>query len=238
MPWKLGPGRQTLAHFKSSPSPQPNAQGAASRGFVKLWQFRPGRGTVAEPDRDHGPYRRDANLARVEAVLFLAREPLNSRRIAELADLADGTQARTLIRRLNHLFDDGGAALLVEELAGGYQLLTRPVFAPWLKRITDAPIEARLSAPAMETLAVVAYRQPILRAEIESIRGVGCEDILRQLLDRDLVRIVGRSEDLGRPLLYGTTKRFLEVYGLRSLNELPRAAELKRTPELLEAPIH
>ena len=90
----------------------------------------------------------------------------------------------------------------------------------------------------METLAVVAYRQPILRAEIESIRGVGCEDILRQLLDRDLVRIVGRSEDLGRPLLYGTTKRFLEVYGLRSLDELPRAAELKQTSELLEAPIH
>src|SRR5262249_62030478 len=87
---------------------------------------------------------------------------------------------------------------------------------------------ARLSAPAMETLAVVAYRQPILRAEIESIRGVGCEDILRQLLERDLVRIVGRSEDLGRPLLYGTTKRFLEVYGLRSLDDLPRAAELRQ----------
>jgi segregation and condensation protein B len=85
----------------------------------------------------------------------------------------------------------------------------------------------------METLAVVAYRQPILRVDVESIRGVGCEDILRQLLERDLVRIVGRSEDLGRPLLYGTTKRFLEVYGLRSLEELPRAAELKRSHEEL-----
>src|SRR6185295_14547324 len=91
--------------------------------------------------------------------------------------------------------------------------------------------EIRLSAPAMETLAVVAYRQPILRAEIESIRGVQCDDILRQLLERDLLRIVGRSEDLGRPLLYGTTKRFLELFGLRNLEELPRAAEFRNPIE-------
>ena len=237
MPWQLRPGRQTLGPFKTNPITQYYAQRAASRGFVKLWQFR-GSGAGAEAAQNRGPYWRDANLARVEAVLFLAREPLSSRRIAELADLADGTQARTLIRRLNQLLDAGKTAVRIEELAGGYQLLTRPSFAPWIRRIALAPVEARLSAPAMETLAVVAYRQPILRAEIESIRGVGCEDILRQLLDRDLVRIVGRSEDLGRPLLYGTTKRFLEVYGLRSLDELPRAAEFKQSPEPLEAPIH
>jgi segregation and condensation protein B len=237
MPWQLRPGGQSLVPFKSNPLTQHYAQGAARRGFVKLWQLRAGD-AAAEPDRNRGAYWRDSDMARVEAVLFLAREPLSSRRIAELADLVDGTQARTLIRRLNQLLDAGESPVRIEELAGGYQLLTRPPFAPWIRRIALAPVEARLSAPAMETLAVVAYRQPILRAEIESIRGVGCEDILRQLLDRDLVRIVGRSEDLGRPLLYGTTKRFLEVYGLRSLDELPRAAELNQSPESLEAPIH
>jgi len=237
MSWQLPPGLNLSLADRNRASVSRLTQGATSRGFVKLWQFR-GSSNSTEPAQNRGPFWRDDNLARVEAVLFLAREPLGSRRIAELADLADGTQARSLIRRLNQLLDAQQAAVRIEELAGGYQLVTRPPFAAWLKRIAEGPVEARLSAPAMETLAVVAYRQPILRAEIESIRGVGCEDILRQLLERDLVRIVGRSEDLGRPLLYGTTKRFLEVYGLRSLDDLPRAAELKQSPEALEAPIH
>ena len=95
-----------------------------------------------------------------------------------------------------------------------------------MRRLLDSSLDARLSAPALETLTVVAYRQPILRANVEAIRGVQCGEILRQLMERDLVRIVGRSDDLGRPLLYGTTKRFLEVFGLRSLGDLPRAGEL------------
>jgi segregation and condensation protein B len=97
---------------------------------MRLWQFRSG-GTATELAKNHGPFWRDANLARVEAVLFLSREPLGSRRIAELSDLADGTQARTLIRRLNDLYGAACAAVRVEEVAGGYQLLTRPIFAPW-----------------------------------------------------------------------------------------------------------
>jgi segregation and condensation protein B len=160
-------------------------------------------------------------------VLFLAREPLASRKLAQLANLADGTEARTLIRRLNQLYDQGGSAFRVEELAGGFQLLTRPMFGPWLRRLLQTPVETRLSAPAMETLAVVAYRQPVLRADIEAIRGVQCGDILRQLMDRDLVRIVSRADDLGRPLLYGTTKRFLQIFGLRHLDELPFADSLR-----------
>lgn len=170
-------------------------------------------------------------MARLEAVLFLAREPLISRKIAQLANLADGTEARTLIRRLNRLYDAAGQAFKVKEIAGGYQLLTRPEFGPWLRRLHETPAETRLSAPAMETLAVVAYRQPILRAEVSAVRGVQCDDILRQLMERNLVRIMGRSEDLGRPRLYGTTKRFLELFGLRSLDELPRAAEFRSSPQ-------
>ncbi|HKD36082.1 MAG TPA: SMC-Scp complex subunit ScpB, partial [Pirellulales bacterium] len=122
------------------------------------------------------PLARDERLARVEAVLFLAREPLASRKIAQLASLADGTEARTLVRRLNQLYDGGGSSFRVEELAGGFQLLTRPMFGPWLRRLLQSPVETRLSAPAMETLAVIAYRGPVLRAEIEAIRGVQCGD--------------------------------------------------------------
>jgi segregation and condensation protein B len=174
-----------------------------------------------------GPLVRDPDLARLEALLFLAREPVSSRKMAQLAHLADGTQARTLIRRLNRLYDAGQSAFRVEEVAGGFQLLSRPQFAAWLRRLVASPVETRLSGPTMETLAVVAYRQPVLRADIEAIRGVQCGELLRQLMERDLVRIVGRSDDLGRPLLYGTTKRFLQVFGLRHLDDLPRSAALR-----------
>jgi segregation and condensation protein B len=171
----------------------------------------------------------------VEAVLFLAREPLGSRKLALLAGLADGTKARTLVRTLNRRYDAEGSAFRVEEVGGGFQLLTRAEFVPWLRRLCSAPAEVRLSAPAMETLAVVAYRQPVLRAEIEAIRGVQCGEVLRQLIQRDLVRIVGRSEELGRPLLYGTTRQFLQVFGLRHLEDLPRTEFLPMTKRVAEA---
>ena len=164
---------------------------------------------------------RDERLAQVEAVLFLSSQPVGSRKLAQLADLADGTKARTLVRKLNRLYDAEGSAFRVEEVAGGFQLLTRVKFAPWLKRLQAAPSDNRLSGPVMETLAVVAYRQPVLRAEIEAIRGVQSGEVLRQLIERDMVRIVGRSDELGRPFLYGTGKRFLQVFGLRHLDELP-----------------
>jgi segregation and condensation protein B len=176
--------------------------------------------------------RPEANhdLARLEAILFLAREPLTSRKLSQYANLADGTQARTLVRRLNEQYDAVGRAFRVEHVAGGYQLLTRRKLAPWLRRLAHVPGETRLSAPALETLAVIAYRQPAGRADIEAIRGVNCGEILRQLMDRDLVRISGRSEELGRPYLYATTKRFLELFGLNQIDELPRGEELRTSP--------
>ena len=154
---------------------------------------------------------------------------MSSRKLAQLAGLADGTKARTLVRTLNRVYDAEGRAFRVEEVAGGFQLMTRPKFAAWLRRLHSTPVEVRLSGPAMETLAVVAYRQPVLRADIEAIRGVQSGEVLRQLIDRDLVRIVGRSDELGRPFLYGTTKQFLQIFGLRHLDELPRADVLRVT---------
>lgn len=176
------------------------------------------------------PLSPDAELARLEAVLLLAREPLNSRKLSQYANLADGTWARTLIRRLNEGYDGAGRAFRVEHVAGGFQLLTRRKFAPWLRRLAHVPGETRLSAPALETLAVIAYRQPVPRADIEAIRGVNCGEILRQLIERDLIRIGGRSEELGRPYLYSTTKRFLQIFGLSSLDGLPRGDVLRDAP--------
>lgn len=160
---------------------------------------------------------------RIEAVLFLAREAVSSRKLAKLAGLADATEARTLIRQLNQQYEDEGRVFRIEEVAGGMTMLTRPQFAPWLRRLAHLPRVTKLSQSAMETLAVVAYRQPVLRADIEAIRGVGCSEVLKQLMEIELVRISGRSEELGRPYLYGTTNRFLQIFGLRSADRLPRA---------------
>lgn len=165
----------------------------------------------------------EEKMARLRAVLFLAKEPLSSRKLSQYSNLADGTEARTLVTQLNRELDANSRAFRIEQVAGGFQLVTRPQFAKWLRRLEHVPGNIRLSAPAMETLAVVAYRQPVLRADVEAVRGVGCGEMLSQLLDRDLVRISGRSTELGRPYLYSTTKRFLMIFGLRSLEELPRA---------------
>lgn len=168
--------------------------------------------------------------SRLEAVLFLAREPLSLRKLAQMANLADATEARTLVESLRNRYDDRNCAFQVAQVAGGYQLLSRREFAQWLRPRNSVDREIRLSPPALETLSVVAYRQPVLRAEVEAIRGVACGEILRHLMDLDLLRIVGRSDELGRPLRYGTTKRFLEVFGLCNLDQLPWAAELRQAP--------
>ena len=173
-----------------------------------------------------GRHRRSEELARLEAALFLAREPLTTRRLAKLARLDDGTRARSLIKELRLLQDAAGSAFRVEQIAGGFQILTRAPFGPWVRRLQEAAPGGRLSPAALETLAIVAYRQPTTRAEIEAIRGVGSEEMLRQLLERDLVAIGGRAEDLGRPNVYITTRRFLAAFGLARLEDLPALAAL------------
>lgn len=173
-----------------------------------------------------GELARDARLAFVEAALLAADEPLTLRRLAAAAGLIDQAEVRQLVRRLQTLYEQDGTAFQVEELAGGFQLLTRPMYHPWLARLRRAGNEMRLSAAARETLAIIAYRQPIARADVEAIRGVQSADILHQLMEKGLVRIAGREESLGRPVLYGTTKKFLQVFGLRNLHELPQAEEL------------
>ena len=125
------------------------------------------------------------------------------------------------MRELQSLHEASGSAFRVEQIAGGFQLLTRAAFGPWLRRLLAAPPETRLSTAALETLAIVAYRQPVTRAEIEAIRGVGCEEMLRHLLERDFLAIGGRTEELGRPNVYQTSKRFLRAFGLSRIEDLP-----------------
>ena len=163
---------------------------------------------------------------RVEAIMFLTRHPLASRKISQMAGLEDGTQARTIIRELNSRYDQVGQAFQIKRVAGGYQMLTRPQFSRWIRMLDHVPSTGRLSTPALETLTVVAYRQPIIKAEIEAIRGVSCGEMLRQLLEKGLVKIAGRSPELGRPFVYATTRQFLTRYGLNRLSDLPDAAEL------------
>ena len=176
------------------------------------------------------PHGRDARLARLEAALMLADEPLAARRLADVAGLADAAEARSLVERLRALYDADGSAFQVEEIAGGYQLLTRSAYHPWLTRLRRTGHELRLTAAAMETLAVVAYRQPVMRAEVEQVRGVACGEVIRQLMERGLVRVAGRHDSLGRPQLYGTTKGFLRAFGLNSLADLPEVESLRKPP--------
>lgn len=173
------------------------------------------------------PLGREPDLARLEAALFLADEPLTARRLAEAAGLPDAARARELLERLKSLLDADGSAFQVEEIAGGYQLLSRPEYHSWLARLKRTGHELKLTPASLETLAVIAYKQPVMRAEVEVVRGVACAELIRHLMERGLVRITGRHDSLGRPQLYGTTRRFLQSFGLNSLKDLPEVEALR-----------
>ncbi|MBL8978593.1 MAG: SMC-Scp complex subunit ScpB [Gemmatimonadetes bacterium] len=161
----------------------------------------------------------------IEAALFAANRPITVEELQTLEPDASLADVRTALEELREHYDFDGHAVEVLELAGGYQILTRRAFAEAIERAQFAVRTPRLTAAAMETLSVIAYRQPVGRAEIEEIRGVSAGGVLRSLQERGLIEVVGRSEAMGRPLLYGTTPLFLELLGLRDLGELPRTDE-------------
>jgi segregation and condensation protein B len=174
---------------------------------------------------------RSEKLARLEAALFVADGALSLRKLVQVATLADSAEARTLLDQLNAAYDAAGSAFRVERVAAGFRLLTRPAYSKWLARVHQRQAELKLSAPALETLTVVAYRQPITRADVDKLRGVQSAEMIRQLLERGLVKICGEDDSLGRPYLYDTTRKFLEVFGLRTLDDLPMAERLRRKPD-------
>jgi segregation and condensation protein B len=173
--------------------------------------------------------------AAVEAILLTTERPLAPGKVAEalsqwLADAANpGAEIAEAVERLNADYAAGGRAFRIEQVAGGYRAMTVPELAPALAGFHRARMAGRLSRAAIETLAIIAYRQPVTRAQLESIRGVGCGEVLRTLMERRLVTITGRAEELGRPMLYGTTKTFLDTFGLANLKDLPDVGQGRST---------
>jgi segregation and condensation protein B len=162
------------------------------------------------------------NLALMEALLLSTHHPLTAGRLAELLDLDTTKPLRKAIKGLNEQYAATGRAFRIEQVAGGFQILTLPEFGDALKKLHQKEADAKLTKAALETLAIIAYKQPILRADVEAIRGCACGETIRSLMEKHLVKIAGRAEEPGRPILYGTTKRFLELFGLNNLRDLPQ----------------
>jgi len=167
----------------------------------------------------------------IEAMLVSSDRPLKSSAIVDaLAVHLDRAITSTVIEEavasLNEQYDEHNRAFRIEEISGGYRLMTRPEHASIVAAMHRSRATTRLSKPALETLSIIAYRQPVTRAELEAIRGVACGEVVRTLMDRRLVKITGRAEELGRPMLYGTTRQFLDTFGLASVKDLPKPEEL------------
>lgn len=163
----------------------------------------------------------------VEAVLFASDEPLSINRLTKIVERST-KEVREAIAELNQKYESNNSAFRIEEIAGGYQMLTLSDYNYWIEKLLQVRGDSKLSPAALETLAIIAYKQPIIRADIEAIRGVSVGEITRNLMYKGLVKVVGRAEVVGRPMLYGTTKKFLQVFGLNSIKDLPKAEELKK----------
>jgi segregation and condensation protein B len=185
------------------------------------------QGGAGEDAREGAPEAPEVNLPLLEALLLGTHHPLTAGRLAGLLELDSTKPLRKAVKALNEQYQAGGRSFRVEQVAGGYQILTLPEFGDALKRLHQREADAKLTKAALETLAIVAYKQPILRADVEAIRGCACGETIRSLMEKHLVKIAGRAEEPGRPILYGTTKRFLELFGLNSLKDLPQSESLK-----------
>ena len=171
----------------------------------------------------------------LEAVLFVSHEPVTVARLMSVVGTVSKAEMIQALGILKHDLDQAGRGLQLVQIAGGYRLVTKQEYAPWLKRLDKAKTAQKLSRSALESLAIIAYKQPLVRAEIEEIRGVETSGVLRTLCERKLVRIVGRKDVPGRPIMYGTTKFFLEHFGLQDLSQLPPLREFKELGESEQA---
>ncbi|MGQ0554867.1 MAG: SMC-Scp complex subunit ScpB [Nitrospiraceae bacterium] len=171
----------------------------------------------------------------LEALLFVSSEPLSVARLVVVLGNVSKIEVEEALRQLGQALDQDGRGVRLAAVAGGYRLVTKLDYAPWIKRLDKAKTSAKLSRSALESLAIIAYKQPLVRSEVEEIRGVETSGVLRTLLERKLVRIVGRKEVPGRPIMYGTTKFFLEHFGLSDLSQLPPLREFKELGEAEQA---
>lgn len=161
----------------------------------------------------------------LEALLFVSGEPLSVDRVKNILEDIDRGKIRNLLWEVQHEYEMRPSGLRVAEVAGGFQLITRPELAGWIKKLKKVKQSSKLSKPSLETLAIVAYKQPIVKSEIEEIRGVDSSGVLKGLLDKHLIKIIGRKDVPGKPILYSTTKEFLQYFGLRDITDLPTLKE-------------
>jgi len=174
----------------------------------------------------------------IEAMLFVSDKPLFINEIKGVLEDFDASGIKDIISELSNEYRQTGRAFTLKEIAGGFQIVTDPVLSPWLKKLYKTSGADRLSGPSLETLAIIAYKQPATKPEIEAIRGVNVDGVLKTLIEKNLVKIGGRKETVGRPIFYGTTSEFLQYFGLNSLKELPKLEEFNITEKDIELPEH
>lgn len=163
----------------------------------------------------------------VEVLLFLSGEPVTISLLKDVTGMPE-IELKKIMEELMSDYRERNGGLFIAEIANGYQMITNPEYAQWLKKFKISNAATKLSVPALETLAIIAYRQPVIKAEIEELRAVNSDGVIKTLLDRKLIKIMGRKEAPGRPLLYGTTKEFLQYFGLKDLTELPTLRDIER----------
>ena len=164
----------------------------------------------------------------IEALLFVSDKPISIDTLKDILKDVEPTLIRGIIEELNGEYSSSGRSFAIKEIAGGFQMLTDPVYSRWISALYKRPPD-RLTGPSLETLAIIAYKQPLTRSQVELIRGVNVDGVLRTLEERDLIRSRGRLEAPGRPILYGTTPKFLQHFGLKSLEELPKLKEFQES---------
>ncbi len=176
----------------------------------------------------------DSRKSVIEALLLASEKPLPLEQIRLALDNLDANETRKLIEELKSEYEQAGRGIRIAEIAGGFQMITPAEFAPFLKKLFKGRHLERLSKPALETLAIIAYKQPLTRNEIELLRNVNVDGVMKSLLDKNLIRISGRKKAPGRPCVYGTTRQFLEHFGLKSLDDLPKIEEFSAMAEKKE----
>ena len=185
---------------------------------------------------EDGRLVRSKRLGRLEACLLISGSAVSASKLASLAGLVDAAEAVQLLDLLNRSYDLSGSAFRVERTATGYLLMTRPALVDWLDRLHQRQAEMKLTPPMMETLTIIGYQQPITRAGVESIRGVQSSEMIRQLVERHLVKVGGEEDSLGRPFLYITTRQFLDMFGLGRVEDLPDFETIGRKPDVVQMP--
>ncbi len=163
----------------------------------------------------------------VEAIIFASDEPVKPATLVRLVEDTGGVKIDEIIEALNADYIDTGRAFKIDRVGGGFQLTTQPEFAPWIKKHYSGRSSKRLSQAALETLAMVAFKQPLSKAEINDVRGVNSDGVVKSLLEKRLIAIIGRGEGVGRPLLYGTTPEFLQYFGINNVSDLPKPREIE-----------